>query len=150
MEEEFECTKIKDGLYLGNLAATQVKASISQDYEFLQINKFSYVVNCSAEVPNYFDTHGVKYLKFKLIKERTHKLWDESLKKLRKLEKFIEEAEQQSLCCIIFSAGGNNRTLAMLTALLMSKYRWNLSNTLEYVRSKKIYIGLSEHYIEQL
>lgn len=24
MENEFECTKIKDGLYLGNLTATQV------------------------------------------------------------------------------------------------------------------------------
>jgi hypothetical protein len=38
----------------------------------------------------------------------------------------------------------------MLTAFLMSKYRWNLSKTLEYIRSKKIFIGLSEHYIEQL
>ena len=38
----------------------------------------------------------------------------------------------------------------MLTAFLMSKYRWTLSKTLQYVRSKKIYIGLSEHYIEQL
>ena len=32
----------------------------------------------------------------------------------------------------------------------MSKYRWTLSKTLEYIRSKKIYIGLSEHFIEQL
>ena len=121
-----------------------------QDFEFLQINKFAYIVNCSAEVPNYFDSHGLKYLKLKLIKERTHKLWDETLKKLRKLEKFIEEAEEQSLCCIISSAAGNNRSLVMLTAFLMSKYRWSLSKTLEYIRSKKIFIGLSEHYIEQL
>ena len=56
-----------------------------QDYEFLQINKFSYIVNCSAEVPNYFEPQGLKYLKFKLVKERTHNLWDEQLKKLRKL-----------------------------------------------------------------
>lgn len=90
MENEFECTKIKDGLYLGTLATTQVLHAPLKDYEFLQINKFAYVINCSAEIPNYFDNHGIKYLKFKLIKERTHKLWDENLKKLRKLEKFIE------------------------------------------------------------
>lgn len=41
MENEFECIKIKDGLYLGNLEP-------AQDYEFLIINKFAYVVNCSA------------------------------------------------------------------------------------------------------
>ena len=38
----------------------------------------------------------------------------------------------------------------MLSAFLMSRYRWTLSKTLEYIQSKKIYIGLSEHYIEQL
>ena len=38
----------------------------------------------------------------------------------------------------------------MLTALLMSRYRWTLSKTLKYVRSKNIFIGLSEHYIRQL
>lgn len=47
-----------------------------QDFDFLTINKFSYIINCSAEIPNYFDNNGIKYLKFKLIKERTHKLWD--------------------------------------------------------------------------
>lgn len=52
-------------------------------------NKFSYVVNCSSEVPNYYEGQGVKYLKFKLNKEKSHKLWDESLKKLKKLDKFI-------------------------------------------------------------
>jgi hypothetical protein len=64
-----------------------------KDYEFLQINKFAYVVNCSAEVPNYFENGGIKYLKFKLVRDRSHKLWEENLKKLRKLERFIEEAE---------------------------------------------------------
>ena len=108
------------------------------------------MVNCSAEIPNYFDNHGIKYLKFKLIKERTHKLWDESLKKLKKLEKFIEEAEEQSLCCIISSANGNNRSLVMLSAFLMSKYRWSLDKTLAYIRSKDIFIGLTENYIAQL
>jgi hypothetical protein len=38
----------------------------------------------------------------------------------------------------------------MLSAFLMSKYRWSLSKTLEYIRSKNIFIGLSEHYISQL
>jgi hypothetical protein len=69
---------------------------------------------------------------------------------LKKLEKFIEEAEEQSLCCIIFSANGNNRSLVMLSAYLMSRYRWTLDKTLAYIRSKSVFIGLTESYIAQL
>jgi hypothetical protein len=69
---------------------------------------------------------------------------------LKKLEKFIEEAEEQSLCCIIFSANGNNRSLVMLSAYLMSRYRWTLDKTLAYIRSKSVFIGLTESYIGQL
>ena len=126
-----------------NLAHRTSISHLIQDYEFLHINKFAYIVNCSAEIPNYYDNHQIKYLKFKLIKDKSHRLWDETLKKLRKLERFVEEAEDLSLCCMIFSAAGNNRSLVMLCAFLMSKYRWNLDKTLAYVRSKNIFIGLS-------
>jgi len=51
---------------------------------------------------------------------------------------------------MIFSASGNNRSLVMLCAYLMSKYRWTLDKTLAYIRSKNIFIGLSEAYIIQL
>lgn len=32
----------------------------------------------------------------------------------------------------------------------MNRYRWRLGKVLEFIRSKSIFIGLSEHYIEQL
>jgi hypothetical protein len=54
------------------------------------------------------------------------------------------------MCCLITSNQGNNRAMVMLVAYLMSKFRWSLNKTLEYVRSKSIYIGLTEHYIHQL
>lgn len=54
------------------------------------------------------------------------------------------------MCCLIHSFDGVNRSLVMLVAFVMSRYRWTLSKSLEFIRSKKIFIGLSEHYIEQL
>lgn len=54
------------------------------------------------------------------------------------------------MCCLVFSANGNNRSLVLLVALLMDKYRWTLRKTLEYIRAKDVFIGLSEHYIGQL
>jgi hypothetical protein len=38
----------------------------------------------------------------------------------------------------------------MLCAYLMSRYRWTLDKTLAYIRSKGVFIGLSESYIGQL
>jgi hypothetical protein len=38
----------------------------------------------------------------------------------------------------------------MLTAYLMSRYRWTLGKTLAYIRAKNVFIGLSENYISQL
>jgi hypothetical protein len=38
----------------------------------------------------------------------------------------------------------------MLTAYMMSRYRWTLGKTLAYIRAKNVFIGLSENYISQL
>lgn len=38
----------------------------------------------------------------------------------------------------------------MLSAYLMSRYRWTLDKTLAYIRSKSVFIGLTESYIAQL
>lgn len=54
------------------------------------------------------------------------------------------------MCCLIHSFDGANRSLVMLVAFLMNRYKWKLSKALEFVRSKQLFIGLSEHYIEQL
>ena len=54
------------------------------------------------------------------------------------------------MCCLIHSFDGANRSLVMLVAFLMNRYKWKLSKALEFLRSKQLFIGLSEHYIEQL
>ena len=40
------------------------------------------------------------------------------------------------MCCLIHSYDGVNRSLVMLVAFLMNRYRWKLGKTLEFVRSK--------------
>ncbi len=70
MEKSFDCIKIKDGLYLGNRLVASVDYKIIQDLEFLIINKFAFIVNCAAEVPNYFEQHGIMYQKFKITHDK--------------------------------------------------------------------------------
>ena len=54
------------------------------------------------------------------------------------------------MCCLIHSFDGSNRSLVMVAAFLMNRFRWKLSKVFEFVRSKQLFIGLSDHYIEQL
>ncbi len=54
------------------------------------------------------------------------------------------------MCCLVMSQKNNTRSLVMIVAFLMNKFRWSLRKTLEYVRSKGVYIFLTEHYILQL
>jgi hypothetical protein len=64
-----------------------------QDLEFLIINKFAYIVNCAAEVPNLFESEGIRYLKFKIHHDKHQQIFDQELKRLKKLKKFVDEAE---------------------------------------------------------
>lgn len=81
------CVKIKDGLYIGNKKP-------AEDIEFLLTNKFGFLLNCTAELPNHYENfEGVKYLRVKYERGGKAKLWGEAMKKLNKACKFIEEAE---------------------------------------------------------
>lgn len=81
------CIKIKDGLYIANRRP-------AEDVEFLMTNKFGYVLNCTNEIPNYFEElEAIRYLKLKYEKPKPGKLWGDTMKKLTRIYKFIEEAD---------------------------------------------------------
>lgn len=51
-------TKIKDGLFIGD-------AEASQDSEFIELNKITFVINCAGrQLPNLWEQHGLHYLTF--------------------------------------------------------------------------------------
>ena len=56
------------------------------------INKFAFIVNCATEVPNLFEEHGLRYLKFKIKNDRNQYIFDEEMKRLRKIKKVVQEA----------------------------------------------------------
>lgn len=87
--KNYNALKLRTGFIWGTLKLLKYFLCYSQDAEFLVTNKFAYIVNCSVEIANFYEGQGLKYLKFKLIRDKPHKLWDETLKKLKKLDKFI-------------------------------------------------------------
>jgi protein-tyrosine phosphatase len=121
-----------------------------QDLEFLVINKFAFIVNCAAEVPNLFEEHGLRYLKFKIKHDKSQQIFDEELKRLKKLKKVVEEAEESGLCCLVHCNTDGYRSLTLVIAFLMERYKWRLRKTIEYLQSKAVPIFLTDRNIEEL
>ena len=121
-----------------------------QDLQFLIINKFGYIINCASECPNLFEEHGLKYLKFKIKQDKNQHIFDQQLKRLTKMKKIVDEAEEQGLCCLIHCNNGGSRSLVLVITYLMDRYRWRLRKTLEFLQSKGITIVLTDSNIEEL
>lgn len=63
-------TKIKDGLFIGD-------AEASQDPEFIELNKITFVINCAGhQLPNLWEQHGLHYLTFPWTSEPNCVLFD--------------------------------------------------------------------------
>lgn len=64
-------TKIKDGLFIGD-------AEASQDPEFIELNKITFVINCAGrQLPNLWEQHGLHYLTFPWTSDPDCTLFDE-------------------------------------------------------------------------
>lgn len=63
-------TKIKDGLFVGD-------ADASQDADFIELNKITYVINCAGrQLPNLWEQQGLNYLTFPWAPEPQYVLFD--------------------------------------------------------------------------
>ena len=118
-----------------------------QDLEFLIINKFAYVINCASETPNLFEAQGIKYLKFKIQQDKSQKIFDSELKRLKKMKKMVEEAEENGMCCLIHCNNGFCRSLTLLTAFLMDRFKWRLVKTADFLQSKGVSMMFTESNI---
>lgn len=145
MDEEYISIKIRDGLFLGN-------KHTAADLEFLLANRFKYVLNCTAEVKNYFESSGyIKYMKLKYSRSKPEQpLWKENLKKLHRMVEFVDAADEEAECCLIHSNEGNNRCIAVALAYLMVRYKWRFLKALQFLESKNIENRLGENFVRQL
>lgn len=136
--------KIKDGLFLGNEAS-------SQDEEAVVDNKVTRIVNCCGkQVSNAFGHLGVKYLTYNWVDGPSQVILDPSDKVVNDVFNFVEEALEQGDGVLIHSFFGGSRSVCLITAYLMKKYRWNMKKTLEFLKAKQIEIEMKPNFTQQL
>lgn len=51
------------------------------------------------------------------------------------------------MCCLLHCGNGSNRSLTILTAFVMEKFKWRLLKAIDFLQSKGVVVRLTESNI---
>ncbi|CAM9251450.1 unnamed protein product [Ectocarpus sp. 4 AP-2014] len=124
-------TKINDGLFIGD-------AEASQDPEFIELNKITFVINCAGrQLPNLWEQHGLHYLTFPWTSDPDCTLFDGGNVVIEQITNFIDEAAEKGDSVLVHSLDGRGRCIACVSAYLMFRYRWSFEKALDFLCNKR-------------
>ena len=136
--------KIFDGLFVGD-------AESSQDSEFIELNKISYIINCAGrQLPNLYENHGLRYLTYPWLDTTDFQIFDASGVVVLQLSSFIDEALSNGEAVLVSSLEGVSRCSLCIIAYLMYKYWWSLQKSFEFITSKRIDLAPNKGFLTQL
>lgn len=124
----YGATKLMDGLYFGDILA-------SQDLQFLNQNKISHIVNTSIELTNKFKDVGIKYYNLDWKVDQKDVLF-KNYSKFEEFFKYINGALKKQKGVLIMSLFGRNRAFVACVLYLIRKFRWSLNMTIQLMNSK--------------
>jgi protein-tyrosine phosphatase len=138
-------SKIKDGLFMGDVDA-------AQDAEFLQLNGITHIINCvPREVPNVFQQSlGLVYTACDLGEVLQRPFFDLQSREFMGLIQAIDRSLERTDSVLVHSMDGLCRSPSVMIGYLMVKYCWGLDKAHEFVAMKRADIKLHESYIQQL
>uniref|UniRef100_K3W6J1 Tyrosine-protein phosphatase domain-containing protein n=1 Tax=Globisporangium ultimum (strain ATCC 200006 / CBS 805.95 / DAOM BR144) TaxID=431595 RepID=K3W6J1_GLOUD len=138
-------SKIKDGLFMGDVDA-------AQDSEFLQLNGIVHIINCvPRQVPNLFQQSlGLSYTPCDLDEVLRRPLFDLKNREFMGLVKLIDRSLEKTESVLVHSLHGLNRSPSLMIGYLMVKYCWGVDKAYDFIVTKRADIKLDESYAEQL
>ncbi|CAM9133887.1 unnamed protein product [Hapterophycus canaliculatus] len=137
-------TKIKDGLFIGD-------AEASQDPEFIELNKITFVINCAGrELPNLWEQHGLHYLTFPWTSDPDCTLFDGGNVVIEQITSFIDEAAGKGDSVLLHSVNGTGRCIACVAAYLMFRHRWSFEKALDFLCNKRPDAAPNPGFVQQL
>ncbi|EAR83115.2 dual specificity phosphatase domain protein (macronuclear) [Tetrahymena thermophila SB210] len=135
--------KIKDGLFLGDEFSVR-------DFEFLDVNKITRVINCSGKQIANRNNKAIKFLTFNWVETDKQVLFDAEGNNLKSIREFINEGETNGEGILIHSVKGINRSVCALIAYFMAEYKWSLAKCLEYVTIRRPGLKIQQSFMAQL
>ena len=136
--------KVKDGLFVGDEFA-------AQDLEFIVANKVTRVVNCAAkQIPNHWESIGIKYLPLYWQDTEKQRIFSSSDPAPSDIFEFIEQSTSLGESILVHSVRGQSRAVCVVAVYFLLKYKWALSNTLEFLHSRRPDMNVRPHFLAQL
>ncbi|VDM59854.1 unnamed protein product [Angiostrongylus costaricensis] len=124
------------------LLGTEWNAS---NWEELNQNNVSYILNMTREVDNFFPMH-FKYVKISVSDEASTNL----LNNWNLTYSFIKEAKELGKVCLVHCKKGISRSSSTVIAYAMKEYGWSLEHALAYVKKRRNCITPNKGFMEQL
>ena len=101
-------------------------------------NKVTHVINCSGQqVPNHWESIGVKYLTYFWLDQDTQIILDPDDKITNECYTFINEAHTNGDSVLVHSVKGQSRACTIVASWIMRRYQWILLKTLEFLNSRR-------------
>ncbi|GMI21129.1 hypothetical protein TrCOL_g4521 [Triparma columacea] len=136
--------KVFDGLFIGD-------AESSQDSEFIELNKISYVINCAGrQLPNLYELHGIRYLTYPWLDTTDFQIFDANGVVVMQIVSFIDEALNAGEAVLCHSLNGVSRCSLCMIAYTMYKYWWSLEKSMEFLCSKRPDLAPNNGFLQQL
>lgn len=138
-------SKIKDGLFLGDIDA-------AQDADFLQLNGIVHIINCAPrQVPNLFQQSlDLSYVTCDLDDMLRLPFFDLKNREFMGIVHLIDRSLDRTESVLVHSVHGLNRSPSVIIGYLMVKYCWGVDKAFEFLMTKRSDIKPHESYIDQL
>ena len=142
--EILNISKVKDGFFIGDRISA---ISIEVITEF----KISHIINTTGEqIINQWESIGINYLTINWSENENQILFDINDEIAEKIVEFIDKALFLGEGVLAHSFNGKNRVCIVSIIYLMKKYKWSLYKSMQYLKSKKNDIEISNYFYIQL
>lgn len=146
--QELVAIRVKDGIFVGNITA-------SQDHDFIVMNKITHIINCAGgELQDLFMDDGVKYLTFPWKDTAgslcTAVMFDSADENVERTVSFIDEALEVGNCVLVHSYNGLSRSPALIAAYFIVKFGWKLDSALSFLEMAHKDMCIKPHFLRQL
>ena len=144
IQEILNISKIKDGFFIGDRISA---ISIDVVNEF----KITHIINTTGEqIENQWESLGINYLTINWSEKPNQILFDFKDEIADKILEFIDKALFIGEGILAHSFNGKNRVCVVSLIYLMKKYKWSLGKSMQYLKSKKNDVEISNFFYNQL
>ena len=142
--EILNISKIKDGFFIGDRLS-------GITFDVINEFKITHIINCTGEqIINQWESLGINYLTINWSENSNQILFDLKDEIANKIMEFIDRALLFGEGVLAHSFNGKNRVCIVAIIYLMKKYKWSLYKSMEYLKSKKDDVEITNYFYNQL